>query len=193
MDYLELIRLSTKGDKQALEELFALAEKLSAEKNYEEASKIFRESAISYRISAFRNSGLAGEANGKAYWLNEEIKLIKHWIEVNPTCFRPLPRIVEGLNKERIFKIVGDEIWPNSNYDGEYYVLMSMLETSLDKLDGGDMPANSPLRRILYLMNIYFGLADITWPNYLDSFDVRIWTDLLADEVERRFYASQKD
>lgn len=193
MKYQELIRLSTKGDQQALEDLFVLAEKHSAEKNYEEASKVFRESAISYRISAFRNSGHAGEANGKAYWLNEEIKLIKHWIEVNLTGLRPVPRIVEGLNKESIFEIVGDEIWPNCNYDGEYYVLMSLLETSLDKIDSGDMPANSPLRRILYLMNTYFGLADITWPNYLDSFDVRIWTDLLADEVGRRFYASQKD
>ena len=67
MEYQELISLSTKGDQQALEDLFALAEKLSAEQKHEEASKVFRESAISYRISAFRNLGLAGEANSKAY------------------------------------------------------------------------------------------------------------------------------
>ena len=67
MEYQELISLSTKGDQQALEDLFVFAEKLSAEQKHEEASKVFRESAISYRISAFRNLGLAGEANSKAY------------------------------------------------------------------------------------------------------------------------------
>lgn len=191
MDYQELIQLSTRGDEQALEDLFALAEKLSAEQKHEEAAKVFRESAISYRISASRNSGLAGAANGNVCRLNEEIVLIKNWIQTNPTGLRPLPHIVNGLHKEHIFKILGDEIWPNSNPDEQFGSLMLLLETTLDKLDGGYLPANSPFRRILYLMNEYFGLENPAWQSSLNSFEVRLWADQLADEVEKRFHTSQ--
>lgn len=102
MDYQKLIHLSTKGDEQALKDMFNLAEKLSDEQKHEEASKVFRDSAISYRISAFRNSGLAESANGEVYWLNEEIKLMKRWIEINPSGLRPLLRVIEGITSEKI-------------------------------------------------------------------------------------------
>jgi hypothetical protein len=41
MDYQELVRLSTKGDEKTLENLFALAEKLSAEKNTKKPQRFF--------------------------------------------------------------------------------------------------------------------------------------------------------
>lgn len=189
MDYQELIRLSTKGDQQALEDLFDLAEKLSAEKKHEEASKVFRESAISYRISAFRNSALAGEANGKAYWLDGEIKLIKHWIETNPSGLRPLPKIVEGISEKFILEVLRDEIWPDSQFEG----LIPFLESALQN-NGIEFysPGGSSLRQIISLMIAYFGL-DTYGSATLELLDVRIGMDQLADEVERRFHASKKD
>lgn len=189
MNYQELIRFSTKGDKQALEELFALAEKLSAEKNHEEASKVFREAAISYRISAFRNSGLTGEANGKVYWLNKEIELIKHWLEANPTGLRSLPRIVEGMTKKFILEVLRDEVWPDSQFEG----LIPLIESALQN-NGAEFssPGGSSLRQIISLMIAYFGL-NAYGSATLDLLEVRIGMDQLADEVERRFHASKKD
>lgn len=210
MDYQELVHLSTKGDQQALENLFALAEKLSAEKKHEESTKVFRDSAISYRALAFHNSELAESADRKVHWLNEEIKLIKQWIKANPSGLRPLPRIVEGITNEHIFKIVGCEIWPNSNLDGQFCSLISCLESELNKIDGGwYCTAHSELRRILFLMNDYFGPYRPAKPMLLEyriimdercifrlkslPLEVRIWADLLADEVERRFHASKTE
>ena len=157
MDYQELIRLSTKGDKQALEDLFSLGEKLIVEKKYEEASKVFRESAISYRISTFRNSGLAESANGEVYWLNEEIKLMKRWIEINPSGLRPLPRSIEGITSEKIIlEILKNEVWP----DSQLSTLIQLLEIALQN-NGMEFysPGGSSLRRILHLMEDYFGIS----------------------------------
>lgn len=188
MNYRELIRLSTKGDQQALDDLFALAEKLTAEKKHEEAAKVFRESAISYRISAFRNSALSESSNGKVYWLNEEIKLIKHWIQLNPSGLRPLPRKIDGLISEKIIlEILKNEIWPDSQFSS----LIQLLETALQN-NGMEFysPGGSSLRRILQLMETYFGINEFCG-TYLDYLDVRIYIDLLANEVENRFNASK--
>jgi len=212
MDYLELIRLSTKGDNQALEDLFALAEKLSAENKHEESSKVFRDSAISYRIAAFRNSGLAESANGEVYWLNEEIKLMKQWIEINPSGFRPLPRIIEGIASEKIIlEILKNEIWP----DSQFYTLIKLLEFALQN-NGMEFysPGGSSLRRILHLMEDCFGISLNVSATYFPPeariykikqaaqsiedlkglpLEVRIYLDLLADEVENRFHASKSE
>lgn len=207
MDYQELVRLSTKGDKQALKDLFNLAEKLSEEQKHEEASKVFRDSAISYRISAFRNSGLGETANGEINWLNEEIKLIKDWIKTNPSGFRPLPRIIEGITNEKIIlDILKIEIWS----DNQLSTLIQHLESTLQN-DGMEFysPGGSSLRVILKLMKDYFGISPSSsshaeiqahfnqqaaqaLENLKKSpLELRICLDLLADEIEKRFHASK--
>jgi hypothetical protein len=207
MDYQELIRLSTKGDKQALKDLFNLAEKLSDEQKYEESSRVFRDSAISYRISAFRNSGLEETAYGEVNWLNEEIKHIKHWIKANPSGLRPLPRIIEGITNEKIIlDILRIEIWP----DIQLSTLIEFLENTLQN-DGIDFysPGGSSLRIILKLMKVYFGISPSSSSHAEiqthfnqqaaqaledlknSPLELRICLDLLADEIEKRFHASK--
>lgn len=208
MDYEELIRLSTKGDEKALEDLFNLAEKLSVKKKHEESTKAFRDAAISYRIAAFRNSGLAESAKGEVYWLNEEIKLMKRWIEINPSGLRPLPRLVEGITSENIIlEILKNEIWT----DNQFSILIQFLETALQKIRiEFYSPGGSSLRKILQLMNGYFGISPSSsslpeiqiyfnqqaaqYLEYLKGLplEVRICLDLLADEVENRFHASNE-
>ena len=53
--YDELVKLSTKGDKKASDELFAYAEESLIENNPVTAAEAFKDTAISYRISVFRN------------------------------------------------------------------------------------------------------------------------------------------
>ncbi len=181
----ELIRLSTKGDKQSLEDLFKLGETLLIKGSFEEASKAFKESAISYRISAYRTSSRAMEGNSKAYWAEEEVKLIKHWIELNPKGLRAIPRKIEYMNSELLFKILGDYIWPKCNPEEQFYSLITILETSLDEIDGKDLPANSPFRRVLGLMSEYYGIGNPSIFDYLNNLNVRIYSDLLNYEIER--------
>lgn len=185
MDSDELIRLSTKGDKQALEDLFKLGETLLTNGNFEEASKVFKESAISYRISASRNSSRAMEANSKADWAKEEVKLIKHWIELNPKGLRTIPRKIEYMNSELLFKILDDYIWPKCNSEEQFHSLMTLLETSLDEIDDKNLPANSPFRRVYGLMSEYYGMGNLSIFNYLNNPSVQIYADLLAYEIEK--------
>ena len=186
MDYQELIRLSTKGDKQALEDLFKLGETLLINGNFEEASKVFKESAISYRISTSRNFSRAVEADSKADWAKEEVELIKHWIDLNPKGLSTIPRKVEYMNTELLLEILGDHIWPKCNPEEEFHGLMTLLETSLDEIDGKDLPANSPFRRVFGLMNEYYGIGNPSIFNYLNNPTVHIYADLLAYEIEKR-------
>ena len=183
--YKNLIRLTTKGDKQSLEDLFKLGETLQASGNYDEASKVFKESAISYRISASRNSSKAMEERGKAYLAKEEVNLIKLWIELNPKGLSAIPRKIEYMNGELLFKILGDHIWPKCNPEEQFHSLMTLLEMSLDEIDGNDLPANSPFRRVLYLMNEYYGIKNSSIFDYLNNSCVRIYADLLACEIEK--------
>lgn len=188
MDYQELIRLSTKGDKQALEDLFNLGDSLLADCKLDEASKVFRDSAISYRISAFRNSGLAQSANAEAKQLKEEIELFKRWIEANPNGLRKLPKIVAGISSDFILEELRDRIWPDEKYSALIPYLESVLEKNSMQFYS---PGGSSLRRIIALLGDYFGLSSPSWPGFLDHLEVRIGMDQLADEVESRFLASK--
>lgn len=208
MDYEELIRLSTKGDEKALEDLFNLAERLSAKKKYEESTKAFHDAAISYRIAAFRNSGLAESANGEIYWLNEEIKLMKRWIELNPSGLRPLPRVIEGITNEKIIlEILKNEIWTDNQLSTHIQLLeIALQNTGMEFYS----PGGSSLRRILQLMTGYYGISPSSsslpeiqiyfnqqaaqYLEYLKGLplEVRICLDLLADEIENRFHSSNE-
>jgi len=194
MDYAEQINSANENNKNALEALFSIAEKLSMESKYEEASKAFRDSAVSNAIEYYR--------------LNDEVKLLKQWIKSNPSGLRPLPRETKGIESEAIILgILKNEIWT----DNQFYPLIKQLEKALQDILGFEFysPGGSSLRRILHLMNVYFGINPSTssMPEIqlyfnqkaaaeLDSLnglpiEVRIYLDLLADEIEKLFHITK--
>ena len=78
----QLIGSATKGDKESLRELFALGEQLLMDGNLDEAVKIFRESAICYRIAAFRNSALYEDTGRSEGELKSFIDKYNEWFNL---------------------------------------------------------------------------------------------------------------
>lgn len=133
--------------------------------------------------------------------LNEENKLLECWIEKISLSLRPLPRTVEGMKKRFIFITVDYDIYHESDAGGRLWPLTSILDSILDEIYGIDSAKDSidqyagatTPSRLAYVMEDYFGIGDSVFKNSLQDIKVRIWADLLADEVERRFHASKKD
>jgi hypothetical protein len=171
MDYQELIRLSTKGDQQAAKDLLTYAKSL-----------------------------------------NEENKLLERWTEKSSLSLNPLPRIVEGMNKRFIFTTVDYDIYHESDVGGKLWPLTSLLNSALDEINGIDSTeenadhyagATTP-SGLSNLMETYFGVNhnNYSLPEIQMHYDqlaaqsledlkalpveVRIWVDLLADEVQKR-------
>lgn len=68
--YEQLSKLAIKGDVDALRELFDLAEQYQGNMFFPEATVAFREVAIAYRISAFRNLVQAEDAERRVQSLS---------------------------------------------------------------------------------------------------------------------------
>lgn len=222
MDYEDLINSSTIDDKQTLEDLLALAEKLSVENKHEESTKVFRDSTILYQLAV--NANLITESdNSEAYQLNAQCKLIKRWIKAHPFGICPLPRIVEGMTPWFIFcKVDYDLEKESSALLGDSWQLIPLIESTLFRescIDnaqssyyhyaGATLPSG-----LVRLMEDYFGISlknsEKYWlPEIRISYkqqaekalerleglplEVRIWVDLLADEIEKRFQASKSE
>ncbi len=171
MNYQELIRLSTKGDNQGIDDFLSISESVDGEVQ------------------------------------KEKIGFIKIWIKSNPHGLRPLPRKIEGMNNRFIFMTVDFEIRRESYEGGKFWPLIQLLETALDKCNGIDLELLSKTMsqdidsyaganrqsEIVFLMEDYFGLGKSLWFSDLENIEVRIWADLLADEIEKRFYASKSE
>lgn len=199
-NYLELISLSTKGDKQALEALLAYAEKLSSKSKHEEAAKAFKDSAISYRISASRNLSRAIEANSKVNQLNQKINILKQLLDTDLSNLKTLPRKLEGLSKKFIWETLEYDIENEIIKDEYLESLTSLLNSTLNEanetekvLGTDDHYAGATLPSTLtHLMEDYFGLGDSTFAFELKNNRVRLLADLLAAEIEKRFLASKE-
>lgn len=176
MDYQKLIKLSIKGDQQAIKDLLVLAKNL-----------------------------------------NEENKLLERWIEKKSLSLRPLPRIVDGMNKKFIFTTVDFDIYHESDPGGKLWPLTSLLDSALDEVNGIDRTEESTAdyagatrpSNLAYLMENYFGInhRSSLVPEIQTYFNeqeaqfleelkalplkARIWADILADEVENRFQAAK--
>lgn len=181
--YEALIRQATKGDKESLRELFALGERLLTDGNLDEAVKIFRESAISYRIEAFRNAALREEAEFREKRRLSDIEIYREWLSRQAPIFEQLPRSAEGITKEFIRNIMREEIWK----DDSLLPLLAFIINSLSKC-GMEFfsPGGSEMRRVGDQVKIYLGLGDIH-ESYLHHPDVRIGVELLADEIIKRY------
>lgn len=115
--YEELSKRATKGDKQALRELFSLGEKLFSEQQFQQAAAVFKDSAISYRILAFRQGARAEDAEKNAASLEIARQIYQAWIEKNPSGLRktpfPAPR---GADLSRIRDIVYENLIHDSTF-----------------------------------------------------------------------------
>lgn len=171
MDYQELTQLAAKEDNQGIERLLKIAEELSEEDQ------------------------------------KEKMDLIKDWIKQNPFGLRSLPRKIEGMNNKFIFITVDFEIRRESHKGQKFWPLIQLLETALDKRNRIDIQLLSKTMskdiysyaganresEIVFLMEDYFGLRKSMWSSDLEDAEVRIWADLLADEIEKRFHASKSE
>jgi hypothetical protein len=180
MVYKELITLLPNTDKQKLENFLGTSGELSLDKNQEGSPTLFQ---------------------------NEKLKLINNWIKLNPSGLRPLPQKIEGLNNRFIFITVDFEIRHESNEGGKLWPLIQLLETALNKCNRIDLELLAKTMsqdinsyagatresEIAYLMEDYFGLGKSLLSSDLEDIEVRIWADLLADEIEKRFHASKSE
>lgn len=214
-----MISLNTEDNKQALEDLLALARKLSAENIYEESTKVFRDSTILYRIADNANT-ITEPDNSEAYQLNEQCKLIKQWIKAHPFGICPLPRIVEGMTPWFIFCTVDYDLQNESPTCGESWPLIPLIKYALfsesynDNAQSGQYAGATLPSGLVRVMEDYFGISLKNSEKYplpemrmhynqraekaLEELkglplEVRIWLDLLADEIEKRFHASKSE
>jgi len=188
--YKELSRRATKGDKEALRELFALGQKHEVEHRFEDATAVFRDAAISYRISAFRNLARAEDAESRAAELATVGDIYRRWIEENPKGMRELPRPASIIDSEYILRVLKDDL----SRERFFVEVLYFLEDTLAKL-GMEFysPGGSVLRRVWQLLGEVFGLSSSGHSEYLQHMPVRVGLDLLADEIAKRCQHGQPD
>ena len=181
--YEELSRRATKGDADALFELFALAEQRKGEGNFNQATVAFRDAAIGYRTFAFRNLDRAKDADSRSAWLAEECNIYRRWIENNPNGLRELPYPATGITRECIRHVVVDQLLEEDSFAA----LFSFLLTTLSSM-GVEFfsPGGSIQRRVCALLGAVFGLEGSEESEYLRNTAVRIALDPIADEVTKR-------
>lgn len=182
-EYEALSRRATKGDKQALADLFALAESYQAQDRVKEAMTTYRDAAISYRIAAFRNLSLAESAGERLNWEARIQDIYRQWIDDNPSGIRSFPYDRLGIDRDRMNAIVLRQI----SQDPRFMFLMSYLEDVLSRLGMEfSAPGGTIERRICTLLEELYGFERSGLESYLNNTSVRIALDQIAAEIERR-------
>lgn len=182
-EYQDLSSRATRGEKDALSELFALADEFKNQGKLQDAVEAFRESAIAYRISAFRNLNRAETAESQSAWQTRVNEIYRRWIENNPNGLRKLPFPACGLTTEDITQIAAHELFRDGSFDEIFWFLESKLESLGMQFFS---PGGTIQRRVCSLLTEVFGLADGSNSDYLENIDVRIGLDLLAAEITKR-------
>lgn len=200
-EYDELVRQSTKGSKDALDKLFAIGVGHLVN-NPVKAAKTFKDSAISYRIAAFRNAAQLETAQNEIGKLVEDIDIFKEWISIFPNGYVALPKIVQGLDRETIEAVM----YGNCHYpsDPEVIRIFLYLDLALEKHNKVFARINGYRTNYLCeMMLTYFGLesksALFKTPllshsieDILTTIDVRVGLDLLAHKIEAKFQIEGK-
>jgi hypothetical protein len=146
-EYQNLIAFATKGDMSSLSTLFSLGEQVLADGKFEEAAKIFRESACCYRISAFRNDAKAQDLALSEGQLLSTRDIYLEWIGSHASgLLQTFPIKAEGITRDFILTCLRDDLWNDQTMSN----LLAYIETSLEK-HGMEFfsPGGSPLRRIV--------------------------------------------
>jgi hypothetical protein len=116
--YDELVRLSTKGDKKASDELFAYGGESLIENNPVTAAEAFKDAAISYRISVFRTGAEFETSQKKAHQLMEDVDIFREWILAFPNGRIAIPKVIAGLDQKAIetaiYGAVVEDRWKTS-------------------------------------------------------------------------------
>jgi hypothetical protein len=188
--YEDLSRRATKGDVNALGELFKLAERRESEENYQEATISFRDSAIAYRISASRNLARAEDAEYRAAWSSTVCDIYKRWIEGNPCGLRELPYVAPGITGECIRNVVVDQLLREESFIPVFHFLQQSLSAMGMEFFS---PGGSIQRVVCWLLGDAFGLYGSNRSEFLSNSAVRVGLDLLADEVAKRCRTAQQD
>ena len=170
-EFLDLTSRAVRGEKDALRDLFALAD------GYKDQGKL-KEAA-----EAFHNLNRAETAESLAKWHATVCEIYKLWIKENPDGFRALPLPAVELSKEDIRRIVTEELLHESTFGGVFDHLQVML-TSLGMQFYS--PGGSIQRRVCILLEEIFGLGTGYGPEFISNHDVRICLDLLAAEIIKR-------
>jgi hypothetical protein len=190
--YEELIRLSTKGDKEATETLFSIGEKLLIEGEIANAATGFKDAAISYRIAAFRNSAQLETSQKEAQQLIRDMDIFREWFLAFPDGQVALPKVNAGVDKKAIEKAIYGEIkYP---LDPEVSKIYWFLDAALAKSneDFARLNGNRPLY-VKEMLCAYFGMPSRRHLNLINaSVDVRVGMDLLARKIEEKFSGQQQ-
>ena len=183
--YLELIRLSTKGDKEATEKLFSIVDELLTEGETFKAATGFKDAAISYRIAAFRNSAQLETSQKEAQQLIRDMDIFREWFLAFPDGQVVLPKVNTGIDKKAIEKAIYGEIkYP---LDPEVSKIYWFLDAALAKSneDFACLNGNRPLY-VSEMLFAYFGMPSRRHLNFTNaSVDVRVGMDLLARKIEK--------
>jgi hypothetical protein len=179
MEYEELVRHSTKGSKQATEDIFSIGKTYLDNSQLDKAVKAFEDAAISYRISTFRNAGLLETSQSLNDKLNGHIDIFREWVLKFPKGHPTIPHMINNIDK----RIVETAIYSDCRFPTDpeiiraYKFLESALNTSNESFAG--ISGSRPL--FVYEMMIsYFGLSKPTFDFASASIDARIGIDLLA-------------
>lgn len=183
VEYQNLSSRAARGEKDALRELFALADEFKNQGKLQDAVEAFRDSAIAYRISAFGNLNRAEAAESQSEWRAKVCEIYRRWIENNPSGLRKLPFPARGIGTEDIRHIVVEELFRDGSFDDIFWFLQSKLGSLGMQFFS---PGGSIQRQVCILLKEVFGLGDGRGSDYLKNIEVRIGLELLADEITKR-------
>jgi hypothetical protein len=199
--YDELVRLSTKGDKKASDELFAYGGESLIANNPVTAAEAFKDAAISYRISVFRTGAEFETSQKKAHQLMEDVDIFRKWILAFPNGRIAIPKVIAGLDQKAIEIAIYGEVkdpWKTIYWgkflDLEYSSIYCFLDSALEKSneDFARLNGNRP-RYVTEMLCSYFGVPSRKDLNLINAtIDVRVGIDLLARKIEERFSGQQK-
>jgi len=185
-EYDGLVRSSTKGSDEATRKIFTLGESLLADGSQYSAAIAFKDSAISYRISAFRNAAKLEDSQNEVSHLLSSMDIFREWIVTFPNGQVALPRAGEELNR----KVIEDAVYGECKYPSDqeviryYRFLNQALE--LTNEDYAKLNGNRPVF-ICDILFSYFGLGNRRNFDFNNaSLDVRIGVDLLAHRIEEK-------
>lgn len=182
----ELIRRSTKGEREALDELFSLAKKADEASQFQDATRLYREAAISFRISASRERSHSEEARSVAQAVTDELTLIEHMLQ-RTGAISMLGSKSLHVDREAIREIVIED----SSFESATQQTLPLLEGRLSKLGlHFSSPGGSIERKLTVLLwTLYSGVVE-TQEHALWQKDpiVRLAVQYISSLLEERLH-----
>lgn len=184
-DLDSLSRSALKGDRDAIGSILTLAEEKLAAGDHLNASRLFRESAIFYRIDAARQAGMKHEAESRLTMARRETDVLTKFLArgKGPSPFRSLN---DGSPKDMIREISAEDMYL---YTAEFGNILELLQNRLTGL-GADLGSQGS-RITQYALTLVKCVFRIEKPSdkqmiWLSDPLVSSIMTLIADQVEQR-------